>query len=278
VLPSSCASRRAMLLSQAGPGSGAWLLALPTHFAVRLSPLRMQVALRRRLRWPLPLECQRCNGQACRAKLDPLGDHWASCNKSGRLLRRSKPLERLWVRIFREGKARVVENCFIRDSALPGIAASDGRRLELVATGLPLFRGVPLGVDVTLVSPLHADGSVWAGAEQRPGVALARAERNKERTYPELVDSPVLRLITVACETGGRWNAATESLLSDLAHARAREAPARVRQAAASGWRRRWWAMLSVAAQDSLASTLVDDSLLLLDGQDGVEPVLSDIV
>ena len=100
VLPSSCASRRALLLSQCWPGSGAWMTALPTHAAVRMSPLRMQVAIRRRLRWPLPLEVQRCNGQACRAKLDPFGDHWASCNRSGRLLRRSRPIERTWARVF----------------------------------------------------------------------------------------------------------------------------------------------------------------------------------
>ena len=33
-----------MLLSQSGPGAGAWLTALPTHSAVRIRPLRMQVA------------------------------------------------------------------------------------------------------------------------------------------------------------------------------------------------------------------------------------------
>ena len=150
--------------------------------------------------------------------------------------------------------------------------------MELVATGLPLFRGVPLGVDVTLVSPLHADGSVWAGAEQRPGVALERAERNKERTYPELVDSPVLRLITVACETGGRWNSATAALLRDLAYARSRDAPARLRHSAASGWQRRWWAMLAVTSQDALAATLVDDGVILLDGHEGSMPCLAEVV
>ena len=180
--------------------------------------------------------------------------------------------------MFREAKARVVVNCFLRDTALPAIDINDGRRLEIVATGLPLYRGVPLGVDVTLVSPLHTDGSIWAGAAERPGVAIARAERDKDRTYPELVDSSVLRLVTLACETGGRWNASTAALLRDLANARARDAPARVKRAAAVGWLRRWWAMVSVSAQDSLAATLVDDGMLLLDGQDGAMPCLGDIV
>ena len=278
VLPASSCSRRATRLSQCGPGAGAWLSALPTHWAVRIKPLRMQVALRRRRRWPLPLECQRCNGKACRSKLDPYGDHWASCNKSGRLQRRSKPLERTWARVFREARARVVENCFLRDTALPDVDAADGRRLEIVATGLPLHHGVPLGVDVTMVSPLHTDGTVWAGADTVAGTAIKRAERNKERTYPELVDSSVLRLVTLACETGGRWSQTTADLTRQLATARSRDAPSRLRLAASLGWQKRWWAMLAVAAQDALASTLVDDAVVLLDGNDGLEPLLCDVL
>ena len=39
------------------------------------------------------------------------------------------------------------------------IDVHDGRRLEVVADGLPLFGGVQLAVDTTLVSPLHCDGT-----------------------------------------------------------------------------------------------------------------------
>ena len=55
VVPSSSRSRRALLLSQAGRGAGRWLTAVPYSPGTTLKPLRMQVALRRRLRWPLPL-------------------------------------------------------------------------------------------------------------------------------------------------------------------------------------------------------------------------------
>ena len=186
-------------------------------------------------------------------------------------------MERPLARILREAGARVVENCFLRDTALPGISASDGRRLELVATGLPLLQGVPLGIDTTMVSPLHSDGTVWAGADVRAGTAIARGEREKDRTYPELVDSPVLRLVTLAGETGGRWSEATAFLLRQLAQARGRDAPRRLRLSATLGWEQRWWAMLSVAAQSALASTLVDDAVVLLDGRDGQDPLLCDV-
>ena len=58
----------------------------------------------------------------------------------------------------------------------------DGRRLEVVADGLPLFGGVHLAVDTTLVSPLHCDG-------QPPWTELysGEARRRKELTCPELV-------------------------------------------------------------------------------------------
>ena len=63
----------------------------------------------------------------------------------------------------------------LRDTSLTGIEATDGRALEIVATGLPLEHGIPLGCDATLVSPLHADGTPWPAADVTPGVALARA-------------------------------------------------------------------------------------------------------
>ena len=84
-----------------------------------------------------------------------------------------------------------------------------------------LEQGVPLGCDATLVSPLHADGSAWAGAAETAGVAIARGERAKASTYPELVNSSRLRLTTLACEVGGRWSPACVRLVRALARWRA---------------------------------------------------------
>ena len=169
--------------------------------------------------------------------------------------------------------ARVIENVFLRDTGLPTVAATDGRRLEVVATGLPINRGVPLGVDVTVVSPLHADGSAWDQADTEDSVAIRRAERAKATTYPELVESPVLRLVTLAVEVGGRMSDDCASVLSRLAACRARSAPPRLRASASWSWLVRWSGMLAVAVQDSLAATLVDDAPVLLDGADGVTPL-----
>ena len=47
----------------------------------------------------------------------------------------------------------------LRDTAVANIDPSDGRHIEVVAIGLPLAHGIPLAVDCTVISPLHADGT-----------------------------------------------------------------------------------------------------------------------
>ena len=171
----------------------------------------------------------------------------------------------------------MTENVLLRSTGLPSIGATDGRRLEVIATGLPLHRGVPLGIDATLVSPVRADGILWPKAAKEDGVALARAERAKATTYPELVASPVVRLVTVAMEVGGRMSTSTRQLLRQLARAKARAAPAALRAAARTAWVARWTSLLSVAAQSALAATLVDDAVVVLDGTDGATPSHADV-
>ena len=168
--------------------------------------------------------------------------------------------------------------CFHIIRALEIVALGDGRALEIVATGLPLARGVPLGVDVTMVSPLHADGQPWARADVARGVAVQRGERAKESTYPELVGSEVVALTTLACETGGRWSDACVDVIAALAAARARTAPKFLQVSARLAFERRWWALLSCAQQDALAATLVDDAVELLDGHDDAPPLVADVL
>ena len=95
------------------------------------------------------------------------------------------------------------ENVWLRDAGLPSIDPNDGRRIEVVATGLPVARGIPVAVDATLVSPLHADGTPFPGADTKAGISFQRAERSKATAYPEVVNSSLLQLVTVASETGG---------------------------------------------------------------------------
>ena len=88
-------------------------------------------------------------------------------------------MEKIWVRILKEGNIRVRENVLLRDTGV-NVDPADRRAIEIVATGLPLEHGIPVAVDATLVSPLHADGIPYPGAATTVGVALRRAEAAKK--------------------------------------------------------------------------------------------------
>ena len=96
-------------------------------------------------------------------------------------------------------------------------AAMDGRRLEVIADGLPLFDGAQLALDTTMVSPLHRDGTAKRGTSVRGGAVLQEARRRKERTYPELHGAGGrARLVVLAAEVGRRWSEETAQFLRAL--------------------------------------------------------------
>ena len=97
-----------------------------------MRPEVFQVALRRRLRLPLPLGRGACPGRGCQARVDALGDHLTCCGRAGGTQRRAKPLERAWQRVFREAGARVLPQPMLRDLDL-GVRASDVRRVDFIA-------------------------------------------------------------------------------------------------------------------------------------------------
>ena len=71
----------------------------------------------------------------------------------------------------------------------------------------------------------------------------------------------------LAGEVGGRWNQTALDLLRSLAWARAETlAPPRLRRATAEALVARWWSLVAVATQDSLAATLLGDAPHLLHG------------
>ena len=92
----------------------------------------------------------------------------------------------------------------VRDLDLLVPNVHGGRRLEIVAEGLPLFGGVQLVVDVTLVSPLRGD--------LRETVSLSGAAR---------VHMP--RVSGAACAR--RWSGGTLTCFRLLAEAKSRSEP-----------------------------------------------------
>ena len=138
---------RALILSQAGPGGSLAITVLPTAPKFRLPSSHMRVLLLRRLRQPLPVVPHTCR---CGSALDPRGDHRTACPTAGVLAVWGAPLEWAAARVCREAGARVASNVRIRDMN-PDAPATDARRIEVLANGLPIWQGAPAAVDLCVV-------------------------------------------------------------------------------------------------------------------------------
>ena len=105
------------------------------------------------------------------------------------------------------------------------VPACDERAVEVLASGLPLFHGAQLAVDITLRCVRTASGMPRPGAATMNSIVCAGARVDKERKYVELLSGDRCRLVVVAMETGGRWSPEAVEFVDNLAAARAREAP-----------------------------------------------------
>ena len=122
-----------------------------------------------------------------------------------------------YLKLNRFAGARVATNVALRELNLDA-PATDGRRIEVVANGLPLWRGAQIAIDTTLVSPVQRNGLPRAGAQARPALALqqANAKARKFRTYPEPQPGGQARcrLVVFGLEVGGRFDRQAVALCS----------------------------------------------------------------
>ena len=142
----------------------------------------------------------------------------------------------------------------VRDLDFAELRAADGRRLEVVVDGFPLFGGCQLVVDTTLVCALHCDGSPHRGAENLDGVVLERARRRMEQTYIEVVgpeEEPVLWFLALRLEAACPWR-------PRHFWARSRQETALMRSRVEQAWRMRWGAILACATARAVATSLLN--------------------
>ena len=108
---------------------------------------------------------------------------------------------------------------------------------------------------------------------------MKKAVKTKRQHYHELVDSPNYGFLVIACETGGRWNEGAHSLVKALVKHRVASAPSLLRRAAALGWQRRWWSILSIGAQTALADSLMPTHVFMPNAcSDCAPPQLADVL
>ena len=150
---------------------------------------------------------------------DARGDHFAACMRSGRVKLRAHPVENVVAQICREAGARVRQNVLLRDLNV-SVSSRDERRIEVIASGLPVLGGAQLAVDVTLRSVLSRDGAHRPNADWKDGACAEAARRDKEATYPELVDGSRCKLVVLALEVGGRIGSEALTFLEQLGEAK----------------------------------------------------------
>ena len=179
VLNQSCAADQAHLRSHSGPGASEALSTCPSKPEFRIEAELFRTIILERLRLPLQVSEARCE---CGAILDREGRHRAACARSGRLKTRALAPERTLARVCREAGATVRYNARLRDMNV-AVTAQDDRAVEVLASGLPLFFGAQLAVDVTLRCALTAEGTGQPGAARFDSAVCSRAREEKERKY-----------------------------------------------------------------------------------------------
>ena len=186
-------------------------------------------------------------------------------------------MELAWSSVFVEAGATVTDQVMLRNTNLL-VDPQDTRQLDFVAWGLRGF-GRPICGDATIVSPLHRDGTPFPHTPDADDASFARAIRHKENTYPELAGpNPYGDLTVLACEVGGRWHSTARGMVSRLVEAKTQSVFPILRRAARLAYHRRWWTLLSVALQRTVATNLLDHPRLGAMPGAGPTPKLGEVL
>ena len=127
------------------------------------------------------------------------------------------------------------------------------------------------------VSVLSQKGEPHPRTTTVPGIAIERAEKRKPETYKEVAQKRgIVQLVTLACETQGRWSETCVLFIQSMAKQKAKEAPPVMRRSAELGWTSRWWSLLSCAAQRSFIASITDVDTHFLQKSLAPQPTLEE--
>ena len=131
-----------------------------------------------------------------------------------------------------------------------------------------------LVVDTTFVSTCRGNGQPRGFCASQ---AIREAERAKFSRYPELGGQRRCKLLPVVLEAHGRWSHAAASFVHSLAKWKAQSVPRLLRRISEHLWFSGWPALLSCAAQQAYAASLLEQPL----GQEarvtGITPTTSEL-
>ena len=137
--------------------------------------------------------------------------------------------------------------------------SGDQRRLDLIVPGLNVYEGLPLFCDATIVSSLTGCGRARPGTSNRGGRLLEDAERDNNRIYWEVVSTGLGKLLCLGAETYGRWSIDCIQLVPLLAREHSRGLYPQIRRGSQLSFQRRWWGVLGIVLQISVAEMVLRD-------------------
>ena len=242
---------KARLHSCRGPFASTWLTVCPTTEQLRLKNSLLCCAVRRRL--GLAVNFQGPDAHGYRRLAD---------NTGARLNVRLAALIAAWRQVFIEAGGQVPDRNIermLRNSYVP-VSPDGSRRLDLIVPGLNVDRGRPLFCDATVLSPLGRAGGPRGGTSNRGGRLLHAATVDNSNHYHEVTDTGLGSLYCLGCEVYGRWSEQCITLVPALAREHARGLHIRIRRGAALGFQYRWWGILNIALQRSVAEAVLRDT------------------
>ena len=87
--------------------------------------------------------------------------------------------------MLREAGASTYFQKLLRRTTL-ATTSTDQRRIDVLAVGLPVYKGAPLFCDATLRSPVTAKGDPRFHSDEVDGATLAQAVTEKRRRYADV--------------------------------------------------------------------------------------------
>ena len=167
-----------------------------------------------------------------------------------------------WRQVLVEAGASIPDRNVERMVARTNIptAPGDGRRLDLIAPGLNVSRGLPLFCDITVVSPITATGAARPGTSNQGGRLLTEAEQDNNNIYWDVLSTGLGDLLCLGFEVFGRWGPQCIDLVPKLARERTRGLHIRVRRGIALSLQHRWCAILGMAVQKSVAHIVMSSA------------------
>ena len=182
-------------------------------------------------------------------------------NLDARMNARHTVLCNAWRQVLSEAGGKIPDRNVERllSSTFVPTSPGDLRRLDLVVPGLSVHEGLPLFCDATIVTPISRNGFARPDTSNRVGRLLKEAIRTNANTYPEVTSSGLGKLLCLGAEVFGRWSSDCVELVPLLAREHSRDAHPQIRRGIMLGFQRRWWGILSVALQNSVADAVLKD-------------------